>query len=129
MANDAPYVLHAVAFPTPLPETVGPEKIPRAGLSQGHFKELVGVEVEITGANGTTRMAVVSCTEKPRAKAPGIDRMPFTLTLRGPDTVVLDGSHFDFQHPVLGTIPYLMLSRVIRYPDEPQAAVYEITFN
>ena len=55
--------------------------------------------------------------------------MPFSLLLRGPLSLTLDGYFFDLHHPDLGLIPYIMLTRTLSFPDQPPGAYYEIIFN
>mgnify|MGYP000740103104 CR=1 FL=1 len=128
MPEEAPFVLRPVPLPGNLDEVLDDGVTRRSQLSLSHFADLVGTEVMVVGANAATPFTLVEAVEKPRSQYPGQKRMPFRLIFRGPKSAHLAGEHFDIRHPRLGLIPYLLLSRTLSYPDEPEGAYYQIAF-
>lgn len=133
MPNEAPFILHAVPLPENLPEelseTLSGETFRRDNLSMEYFKSLIGSTIVVVGTNASTPFEVLEVTEKPKSMCPGKKRMPFSVLLRGAESITFDGCHFDLRHPQLGLIPYIMLSRTMAFPDQPPGVYCEIMFN
>ena len=127
--TEPPFAMHAVPTPAAIPEMVGDSAVRRDALSYEHFKDLIDAEIDVVGTNAATPFVLTEAVEKPKSQYPGQKRMPFSIVLRGPLHITLDGHHYDLRHPHLGLIPHIMLSRTITYPDQPPGAYYEIMFN
>ncbi|RCK30000.1 DUF6916 family protein [Thalassospira lucentensis] len=152
MSNDQPLVLQTVECPSALSQYIGddardaedagenpaaraddttqaPSRMRRDQLLMDHFTSLMSHEITLAGANGQAPFLLVEGSEKPKFRYPGQARMPFNLVFRSLNGVTLGGSHYDVLHPQLGTIPYVMLTRTLVYPDQEPGIYYEAIFN